>query len=96
MIKVVMEKMLKHILSSDEAQSINDEVVSQMQKCGGVWQCLACGWETKFRSRLWEHVEAKHVQTNGYFCPICEKFCPSINALKLHKSRNHKNEAHLF
>ena len=75
----------------DEALSINDEVISQMLKVGGMWQCLVCGWETKFKSRLWEHVEAKHVNTSGYLCPLCDKFCPSFNALKLHKSRNHKS-----
>ena len=80
-----------HDFSSDEAQAIDQAVVSQMQKCGAAWQCLACGWETPKRARLWEHVEANHVETNGYSCPICEKFCPSKNALKVHKSRNHKS-----
>ena len=62
-----------------------------MVKTGGVWQCDSCGWETKFKTRLSEHVEAKHMQTSGYNCPLCAKFCSTKNALKIHKTRNHKN-----
>jgi len=72
-------------------KALDNEIVTHMQKNGAAWQCVTCGWETKLRARLWEHVEANHVQTNGYSCPICEKFCPSKNALKVHKSRNHRN-----
>jgi len=77
--------------NKDQSVAVDHAVVSQMQKVGSIWQCLACGWETSKRARLWEHVEANHVETTGYNCPVCEKFCPSKNALKVHKSRNHKN-----
>ena len=55
------------------------------------WDCLTCGWTTKYKTRLYEHVESKHVSTAGYNCPHCQQFCSSINALKTHKSRAHKN-----
>ena len=38
----------------------------KMEKLGDVWQCKDCLWETKYKTRLWEHVEAKHVQSSGY------------------------------
>ena len=88
-------KLNKHFWISkylDGKEALDHAVVSQMQRIAGVWQCLTCGWETKFKTRLFEHVEATHVQTNGYTCPYCDKFCPSKNSLKVHKSRNHKNE----
>jgi len=48
--------------NKDEAEAIDQAIVSQMQKVGvGVWQCVACGWETKYKTRLYEHVEAKHM-----------------------------------
>jgi len=72
-------------------KALDNEIVTHMQKNGAAWLCGTCGWETKLRARLWEHVEANHVQSNGYSCPICCKFCPSKNALKVHKSRNHRN-----
>jgi len=78
--------------NKDEAEAINQAVLSQMQKNGGVWQCLACLWETNHKTRMYEHVEAKHVQTNGYSCPLCDKFCPSKNSLKFHKSKYHRNQ----
>ena len=59
---------------------------------GGGWQCTTCGWTTKIRARLWEHVEATHTQSAGYSCPTCNKFCSSFNAYKIHKSRYHKGD----
>jgi len=79
--------------NKDEEDAIDKAVVSQMQKNEGGWQCLTCGWATKLRARCWEHVEAKHVETNGYSCPFCDKFCPSKNSLKFHKSKYHR-ESH--
>ena len=80
----------KILSSSDEAEAIDHAIVSQMQKVGvGVWQCVACGWETKYKTRLYEHVEAKHIGTNGHSCPTCGKFCASLKGLKLHKLKYH-------
>ena len=57
----------------------------------GAWQCGACGWETRTKTRLWEHVEAMHVSSAGHTCELCLRVCPSRNAYKVHKSRYHKN-----
>jgi len=77
--------------NKDDEEAIDKAVVSQMQKVEGGWHCITCGWETKLRARCWEHVEAKHVETNGYSCPFCDKFCPSKNSLKFHKSKYHRD-----
>ena len=74
----------------DESAAIDQAVLSQMTKLDSGWHCLACGWETSHKTRLYEHVEAKHVQTNGYSCPICEKVCQSKNALKCHRYKYHR------
>ncbi|XP_023340303.1 zinc finger and BTB domain-containing protein 14 isoform X7 [Eurytemora carolleeae] len=68
----------------------NPGVEEHMQKTEAGWVCQACGWETRLKTRLWEHVEAKHVNTGGYTCPHCNKFCPSKNSLKAHVSRTHR------
>ena len=70
---------------------LNTAVESQMEKFEGVWRCLTCGWTFKYRTRLYEHVEAKHVDTSGYNCPICDKFCPTQKSLKNHKFKYHRN-----
>ena len=36
------------------------------------------------------NVEAKHLVSKGYDCRICNKFCKTLNALKLHESRYHR------
>lgn len=66
------------------------EIAAKMCKADDLWQCRDCMWTTKYKTRLWEHVEAKHVLSQGYNCPICSKFCPSKNAWHHHKSRYHK------
>jgi len=81
--------------NKDQAEALNSQIVCQMQKSDGGWLCLTCGWKTKIRARLWEHVESNHVQSSGYTCPMCSKFCPSKNAFKIHKTRYHKNDEFL-
>ena len=47
-----------------------------MEQREGVWGCLECNWESKYKSRVFDHVEAKHIETAGYSCTMCGKFCP--------------------
>jgi len=71
----------------------NLEVLANMQKtAAGNWTCLACSYSTSHRTNMYQHVEAKHVQTEGYSCPYCTKFCPNFKSLKNHKNRCSKNE----
>ena len=66
------------------------QISEKMEKLGDTWQCRDCLWTTKYKTRLWEHVEAIHVQSHGYNCPFCAKFCPSKKAWINHKSKFHK------
>ena len=54
---------------------------------GGSWTCLVCSYSTHHKTNMFQHVEAKHFQTGGYHCPLCQKFCPNSKSLKNHKSR---------
>lgn len=69
---------------------LEDQISEKMEKLGDTWQCRDCLWTTKYKTRLWEHVEAIHVQSHGYNCPFCAKFCPSKKAWINHKSKFHK------
>lgn len=53
----------------------------------GMFCCVVCGFLSGEKRSLMYHVEAKHIETPGYHCPICSKHCPSLNALKCHKRR---------
>ena len=77
---------------SDVQVAVEEQMERQV---GGEWRCLACGWESKAKTRMFEHVEAKHVVTAGYNCPLCGKFCPSQKSLKNHKFTSHRNSGPL-
>jgi len=66
---------------------------SKMTRDGlaGDWTCQDCGFVTKLRQRMSQHVESKHVAADST-CEICYKRCPTRNALRVHKFRNHRNE----
>ena len=83
-----MESNLKCVL--EDAEAIEQAVLAQMIKVGPAWQCITCMWETNHKTRMYEHVEAKHVETNGYTCPFCDKICQSKNALKCHRYKYHR------
>ena len=87
------EALRKHMTSMHKPVSseLDQEVGALMRRGeGGGWECCSCDWTTRIRARLWEHVESAHTQSTGYSCPICDKFCSSFNAYKIHKSRYHK------
>ena len=54
------------------------------------FQCSACEHFSRSRQNMENHVEAKHVQTEGWPCHLCDKVCPSRNAYNVHFSRYHK------
>merc|ERR1719220_2668024 len=56
---------------------------------GLIWRCADCDYTVKDKRGMFEHVESKHVGSQGYTCLYCGKHCPSKNALRSHVSRNH-------
>ena len=57
----------------------------------GGWNCLSCGHNSRTQQDMYRHVEAKHVSTGGFNCPFCGHYCPSLNSLRNHKHRHHRN-----
>merc|ERR1712059_77293 len=55
---------------------------SKMVKSEGMWQCTECQYSTKKSSNLFEHIESRHCPSQGYTCAICNKFCPTRNAMR--------------
>ena len=62
----------------------------------GDWECLECPYSNKTKQRLQYHIESKHIASPGHVCDICLKICPTKNALNLHRSRYHKNNADFY
>ena len=55
------------------------------------WRCIECGHSSRSKTDVAKHVEAKHIESSGFHCSYCSKFCPSRNALQAHVSRYHRN-----
>ena len=74
---------------------VGAEVRSNMQRDqDGNWQCLICGYASKYTTRVLEHIEAKHLMPSaGYQCDQCPKLCSTKNALKCHVYRYHSKGA---
>ena len=53
-----------------------------------LWRCVGCGYESAWKHNLFKHIDSKHL-SEGHYCPICAKYCPSKNALQKHVKRNH-------
>ena len=72
------------------ASGLEAEIYAQMEQCpGGLWRCLYCDCRMS-RSNLFFHIEGKHMRSDGYYCKICAKFCSTLKAMNIHKSRFHK------
>ena len=66
-------------------------ILSKMSKnIDGDWQCKDCFKTSKVKTNIFEHIEANHVDSPGYQCELCYKFCRTRNALRNHKNFKHK------
>ena len=70
---------------------LEDTISRYMDKnSDGRWQCSVCHFTSNKKSNVKCHVEAKHVETQGWECHVCNKLCPSLNAYNVHFHSNHK------
>ena len=75
--------------SDEMKEAIKQRMVKQYD---GTWGCSECDFVTKYQATLTNHVEAKHLQSDGYSCQYCNKFCPTKNALKCHIYQRHSQK----
>ena len=52
----------------------------------GVWLCINCEYCSPIRSRVRNHVEAKHVSHTGFVCDHCDKVFKTRHSLRNHIS----------
>jgi len=62
----------------------------------GEWQCTDCYKASKVKTNIYVHIEANHVDSPGYQCDVCYKFCTTSNALRKHKFVKHRNEQYSY
>jgi len=72
-------------------KDIDDPINSKMTKVHdgntNMWQCVECEYSSKQKHNVRNHIESHHMESQGYFCQECNKFCRTKNALSLHRSR---------
>ena len=56
----------------------------------GDFSCLDCPYITRSKSIMLNHVESRHVDYGGVVCQLCLKVLPTRQALRMHKSREHR------
>ena len=69
---------------------LSSQVLSLMQRVEHVWQCSACSYRSVKKDNVFYHVEAKHVETDGYECSACGYYSKTLQSYKSHVKRNHK------
>ncbi len=57
---------------------------------GGGYGCTDCAFTTGVKYTMVNHIESRHVSYGGVACPLCGKVSPNRQALRMHKSREHK------
>jgi len=80
-------------MGMDANKDVESLVFSKMSRVPGLpsvlWQCHDCTFTSKNRHNVFDHIESKHVEHEGYMCQICNKTCPTLGAFRKHTSRNH-------
>ena len=51
---------------------------------GTVWRCTDCGYKSKYKTNVSEHVESRHVQLTWAVCNYCSSVCVNREALRNH------------
>ena len=81
---------LKNVISAAiQSKMFKDENVEG----GFMWRCVDCSYSSRNKAHVANHVEAKHIQSQGFNCEYCGKFCPNRNSLHVHISRNHRGQS---
>ena len=90
-----------YLLFYSEVSDRIEEYISSMmyQSETRSWICSECGKESKLKTDITRHVEAKHITNHpGYRCNYCGEYSKTKNALRVHISTRHpfKWEKSLF
>ena len=72
-------------------------IISKMAKVseasgGTAWKCTECGYESKYKTNVMEHVESKHVQSSGVVCSFCSAVCVNRKGLRNHVYKYHRKQ----
>ena len=73
-----------------EAKDVEANMVPIFDEFGKAWQCAQCGYSTRRKSDLKDHIDAKHIERDPLPCNQCDMICPNKKSLKNHMYKHHK------
>ena len=76
-------------LGSSELDEILEKSIYRNESTG-MYHCAHCQLSSNKKSNVKNHVESKHVSTEGVSCSDCDVVCKTRKALKMHEFRKHK------
>jgi len=76
-----------------QVEALEQEIIEQMSyHDDNTWSCIHCDYTSGSKAPMMAHIEAKHMQSTGIRCAVCDKICKTRNALNIHKTRYHKSK----
>jgi hypothetical protein len=72
-----------------EVDSIIESKMVRFAEVGG-YGCSDCTFTSNVKYTMVNHIESRHVSYGGVACPLCGKVSANRQALRMHKSREHK------
>jgi len=77
-------------------QDLDEAINSKLMQCQSdqlvLFRCLDCSYQSAQRRNVFNHIESKHVEHGGAVCYVCNKLCPTREALRKHFSRTHQSK----
>ena len=67
---------------------VEDMVTGLMQKISGKWTCLTCNLESRDKTDLRRHIEAKHINAE-VICPVCFSHYKTRESFAKHMTKMH-------
>ena len=87
---IVEDKSILGSLNRELSELTRDFVVEAANNGG--WRCVSCKKLFSAKEDCEHHVEGRHVQSKGGFCPVCFQRFLSIKAVKDHVVNAHKEK----
>ena len=78
-------------MDANRKEEFLNEIINTMivRNASNTWQCTKCSYNSQRKENVTNHIEAKHMKTDGFNCDMCGKLHSTRNALRVHKIRTH-------
>ena len=82
--------MILTIVDISLVEGYEDMLTKVLTATGSCWQCGSCDYNSKKKSNLVDHIEAKHIQGGYFICKLCNHPASTKRGLRNHHYSHHK------